>query len=409
MDDRFTEGGGSGKPPKWVLRGEELLNKSTVLLEDLNGTEQRLKEKFTRYKNSPAVIKAKVNEDAYAKSHRSELNKLLAADKSNNRFIGVSSENELLIRVDNIQQINEIYKNIEQVKRHGKAISGIENINAFEPDIIMEKVEPRKDGKFVFKVRLFDFNNFQLNDSIFKLFQEFLKETGTIDFIKTVKYSNELMIHEVSLESLDSLKSFEDFSPVMSVEPMPIIEVTTDDFFIERDIKIPEPDDGTEYPVVGILDTGIADIPQLSSWKIGKRYTNYPEAVLNFSHGTFVAGILNFGDVLEGKEYTGTKGFKIFDAAVVPDQSLESISEGDLIENIREVVEKHSDNIKVWNLSIGIEQEHKNSEFSRLGVALDNIQDENDVLIIKSAGNCENFLDGKPVGRVTGGAILFVH
>lgn len=39
MDDRFTEGGGSGKPPKWVLRGEELLNKSTVLLEDLNGTE----------------------------------------------------------------------------------------------------------------------------------------------------------------------------------------------------------------------------------------------------------------------------------------------------------------------------------------------------------------------------------
>ncbi len=39
-------------------------------------------------------------------------------------------------------------------------------------------------------------------------------------------------------------------------------------------------------------------------------------------------------------------------------------------------------------------------EFSDFGMALDNIQDENDVLIIKSAGNCTNFMRQLPKSRI---------
>lgn len=63
-----------------------------------------------------------------------------------------------------------------------------------------------------------------------------------------------------------------------------------------------------------------------------------------------------------------------------------------MINNIREVIENNQQEVKIWNLSLGTDQEIKNSEFSKLGIALDSIQDENDVLIIKSAGNCGNFL-----------------
>lgn len=404
IDERFTEGGG-GKPPKWILQGDELFKKSEILMEDLNRTEDVLKKKFSEFQGVPAVIKAKLNEDAGAKSHRKELNKFLTADKTNNRFVGVSSDNELLIRIDNLHQLSEIHKNLENFKRNDKAISGIETINAFEPEITIEKVEPRRDGKYLIKIRLFDFNNYQINSSTFSMFKNFLKTNEKIEFIKTVKYSEQLYIHEVSVDSLDSIRSLEKFSPVMSIEPMPLIEIVeNDDFFIEKTIEVPKPDEDLDYPIVGILDSGIADIPQLSPWKYGKRHTNYPKEVLNLSHGTFVAGIINFGDTLEGKQYTGTKGFKILDAAVVPNQKLETITEGDLINNIREVVEKYRESVKIWNLSVGTEPETKNSEFSRLGIALDSIQDENDVLILKSVGNCSNFLENKPTKRVAGGA-----
>ncbi|WP_214846090.1 S8 family peptidase [Exiguobacterium sp. S90] len=404
IDERFTEGGG-GNPPKWVLKGEELIKKSKTLRNDLNKTEDDLKMKFNNFQGVPAVIKAKLNEDAGAKSHRKELNKFLTADKSNDRFVGVSNNNELLIRIDNIHQLDEIYKNIKDFDKHDKAISGIERINAFEPEVTIEKTEPKQDGKYVIKIRLFDFNNHKLNDFTLVMFKEFLKTNREVEFLKTVKYSEQLYIHEVSVDSLDSIKSLEKFIPVMSIELMPLIEVTeNDDFFIEKSFEVPKPEDNLEYPIIGILDSGIADIDQLSPWKYGKRYTNYPNTLLNLSHGTFVAGVINYGDTLEGKEYTGTDKFKILDAVVIPNLKLETITEGDLINNIREVVEENRNEVKIWNLSVGIDQESKNAEFSRLGIALDNIQDENKVLIIKSAGNCSNFQNNMPVKRIAGGA-----
>lgn len=403
IDERFTEGGG-GNPPKWILKGEELHKKATILLEDLNSTKEKLEAKFNEFQGLPTVIKAKINEDAVAKSHRKDLNKFLTADKNNSRFIGISRNQELLIRVDTSNQLTEINQNIEQFKRNDKAISGIEKIDSFEPEILINDLDFKKNGKFILKIQLFDFNNYQLNDAILKVFKNLIDTNENITFMKTVKYTEQLYLHEVSMDSLDSLKVFENFSPIMSIEPMPIIEVGADDFFLNKSIEVPKPENDVNYPIVGVLDSGIADIPQLNPWKHEKRYTNYPSDLLDFSHGTFVAGIINFGDILEEKSYTGTNSFKLLDAAVVPNQRDESITEGDLINNIREVIEYHGREIKIWNLSVGIGEEVKNSEFSRLGIALDSIQDENDVLIIKSAGNCGKFLENQPTGKIAGGA-----
>ncbi|EOP60917.1 hypothetical protein IKQ_06148 [Bacillus cereus VDM053] len=403
VDERFTEGGG-GNPPKWILKGEELYKKSSILLEDLDATASKIEKKFEKFHEVPAIIKAKINEDAIAKSHRKDLNKFLTADKNNNRFIGVSGDQELFIRVDNSYQLEEINRNIKQYQRHDKAISGIESIDSVEPEIRINTMESKNEGKYILKVRLFDFNNYQLNTSILKTFKNLIDTNKNIKFIKTVKYTEELYLHEVSVDSLDAVKSFHDFSPIMSIEPMPIVELGEDDFLPKRNIEIPKPKDNVNYPIIGILDSGIADITQLLPWKYGKRYTNYPSDVLNVSHGTFVAGIINFGDIFEGKEYTGTSGFKILDAAVVPDQRKENITEGDLINNIREVVDMHGDDVKIWNLSVGTRYDFKDTEFSNFGIALDSIQDEYDVLIVKSAGNCRNFLEGKPTNKITGGA-----
>ncbi|MCW2278579.1 subtilase family protein [Heliophilum fasciatum] len=134
------------------------------------------------------------------------------------------------------------------------------------------------------------------------------------------------------------------------------------------------------------------------------RYTSYPETSIDRSHGTFVAGIACFGDILQDKPYTGVSGCKLFDATVFPNPRAESILEADLINNINEVIDRYGDRIKIWNLSLGSKQSTEEKEFSHFGIALDNIQDAKKVLIIKSAGNCNNYINGLEASRISRGA-----
>lgn len=98
------------------------------------------------------------------------------------------------------------------------------------------------------------------------------------------------------------------------------------------------PKEGTDYVTVGVLDSGISNIKSLEPWLVGERQTFYPENLIDSSHGTFVAGVILYGDELEDKEYTGLKGCRIFDGNVFPDLKKETIYEDELINNIREII-----------------------------------------------------------------------
>ena len=52
-------------------------------------------------------------------------------------------------------------------------------------------------------------------------------------------------------------------------------------------------------------------------------------------------------------------------------------------------------------MSLGTMMEAELDRFSEFGMALDNIQDENNVLIVKSAGNCVRFAQGLPKSRIS--------
>lgn len=61
------------------------------------------------------------------------------------------------------------------------------------------------------------------------------------------------------------------------------------------------------------------------------------------SHGTFVAGIINYGDELEDKNWTGTKPFKITEAVIYPNEKFGYIDEPMMVDFMREAVKKHTD------------------------------------------------------------------
>ncbi|MEG6520857.1 S8 family peptidase [Desulfotomaculum sp. 1211_IL3151] len=401
VDERLTEPGGNENIPKWVLRGAPLKTKSELLIDDMVYAYKKIENKFEKYKNIPTVIKAKVIDDAVAKSHRNDISQLFHSKKKDN-IIGFSDNQELYVRIDNIKEIPKILERIDEYEINAKAISAIEEIKIFEP-IIDDTPPTKKEDNYLYKVKLIDFNNYQINKYVLETFKKLLSDNLNCSLLKTVKYSDNLKVHVISTDSLELTQKIQDFSAILSIEPMPLLEVSQDHFFSDTQFPLISPDKNIDYPTVGILDSGIAKIPQLAPWVVGSN-TSYPEEYVDRSHGTFVAGVICLGDIFEGVEYTGLRGCWLFDATVIPDLTKEQVSEADLVDNIREVIQKYRNKIKIWNMSLGSQTEAKLDEFSDFGIALDNIQDENDVLIFKSAGNCKNFINQIPNSRIAKGA-----
>ncbi|CAG7653169.1 hypothetical protein PAESOLCIP111_06716 [Paenibacillus solanacearum] len=400
VDERLTEGGGNDQPPKWVLQGEELQIRSKLLQTNVSSVKENIERKLTKFSYIPAVIKAKISDQALAKSHRSDFVQFFNTLKQD-KIIGFSENHELLIRIDKLAQLSEITQKLNKFEGNAKIISSIESIDTFDPIIELSPVGPEKEVS-VYRIQLFDYKDTLLNKKIFEAFKQLLSNNNHFRLVKSVKYTDNVEMHRVIVDSAEALEELEDFQAIMAIEPMPRMEVVEDDFFDGSTTQIPLPISDISYPIVGVLDSGIADV--LKPWVVGNRYTNYPLDRLNSDHGSFVSGIIGFGDLFEGQSYTGVNGCHFVDCAIFPDRNKETLYEDDLIDNVREAIEKYSDRIKIWNMSIGMGYEVKHFEFSKLGMALDNIQDENDVLIIKSAGNCRNFLSGNPNGRIAGGA-----
>ncbi|MCM0759521.1 S8 family peptidase [Sporomusa sphaeroides DSM 2875] len=399
-DEMLTEGGPS-KSPKWVLHGEKLQERSKQLISGLDEAKEKAVTKINKYKGIPTVLKAKIVDDAVAKSHRVDMLSLFE-ERGEDKAIGFSAEQELLIRVSTVEEYELISRKLVLCELNPKAISSLSAISLLEPIINIQDVNT-KEEKYVLKVTLVDYNNAFLNQKVDEEFKSLLTNKKGIHLDKTVKYSDRLTVHQVLMDNLELLKDFDDYTGIYSIEPMPVLKVLEDSFFNETEFSPVQPVEGENYPVVGILDSGIARIKALESWITGNT-TSYPEEYVNRAHGTFVAGIVGFGDLLEGCNYTGATGCKLYDALVIPDLKKEGCTEADLIDNIREAVEKNKDTIKIWNMSLGSNMEISNTDFSDFGTALDDIQDKNNVWIIKSAGNCDNFARGQANGKITRGA-----
>jgi hypothetical protein len=103
---------------------------------------------------------------------------------------------------------------------------------------------------------------------------------------------------------------------------------------------------------------------------------------------------------LEGKNWTGTKPFKITEAVIFPNAKFGYIDEPMMVEFMRNAIIAHP-SVKVWNFSIGNDTAVMDSQYSDFAKFLDDLQDEHNVLIVKAAGNCNNFVKAAPRGRIT--------
>lgn len=400
IDESGTEGSGSSIMPKWISR-ENIAGKSIYFRQVLQSVEPILNEKTRQNNYVPTVMRLRMNQNALAKRFRSEIASIFNVNKKMN-LIGVNLDNELLLKIDNNNDLRKMILNIAKADQKLLSDSIILGINSIENlEIYSPLIETDINPESKIKVRLFDFGDPELNRILTRAFEIFCLE-NKIEAKSTV-YSADLNIYSLTNVSEDSLDKLQEFDGIQMITEMPNYDITFDELSVEEPVTIKVPIEGREYPVVGILDSGIADIPHLKPWLEKENITYFIDDAVNKGHGTFVAGVLLYGDHLQNESYTGLDGCKLFEAVVIADKNKQSVSEDELIENIRDAVSRNS-HIKIWNLSLGTSTEADLYEFSDFGKALDEIQDHNGVLICKSAGNCERFKHRGPKSRIANSA-----
>jgi len=398
VDERLTEGGGNKEEPKWLLSEQQLKKKSEQLITELDTFKDVFAEREKKQTIIPFIFKAILQEKATAKSRRQHVEKIFDTTRTRSNTIGVIDREELLIRINEIHELHTIAQHIADYRTYNYGLSCLDRIEAFKPYIAIKNIEN-------LKLKLLDFQNYEENQTILRLLERILGKNN-IQF-KRIEYTDSYIIYKIFAQQkpiLDVLKSNDIFESVFSIEPMPKYGVTLDSSIIQEEQPILKPEEGKEYATLGILDNGIKDIPHLKSWMVGERVTSYPDDKINPYHGTIAAGVALYGDILENVTWVGHKGIKLFDATVYPDTTKESIDEDELVSNIKEAIERNHENIKIWNLSISLKGQIEDTNFSDFSKFLDYMQDRYNILICKSAGNCDNFVKGHPKGKLNKGA-----
>ena len=258
-----------------------------------------------------------------------------------------------------------------------------------------------KEDRKHYKVKLKLKNTKQEADLQEKRWENFLEERGI--FYQWKEFFPGYTICKIEDISEELQKEIKNHPEVDFIKPIHRYFLNFQTKVMEKqEVEVLVPEKQVRYPVVGILDNGIAPLTEFQDW-LYQEEISYCKEEKYPSHGSFVAGVLLYGDILSGETWAGGKPLQIFDAAVVPDFSVYQLEEDELYERIYKVVVEHSW-IKVWNLAISIRFPVEKDRISDFGLLLDYLQEKYDVLICKSCGN-GNFVENtKEAGMILQGS-----
>ena len=351
------------------------------LAKEVKEVSDYFKLSFNKWPTLPVVAKVTLKEEALAKSHRPTA----LFSKTTCPIIGTMDYGELLVSAtqSGLDALQRRIKN-NTAKKQTANISAIEKI---EPYIAGEWISRiLKNGSKKVKLKLFDHKDQKRNESLEKAFSEFVgnnelnlnrvrygkQEVLTVDFHKGIEKK---LAGFVGLRSAAPMPEY--FPLDMNLQVTPIGNANLE--------HCPAPLVGEDYPVVGVIDSGVCPKCNLLDPWIVARESYVPLGMEDYGHGTMVAGlVVNSHRINHSDPAFPMSQAKIVDVNVFPKNS--NVSEEDLVEIIEEVVAKYP-SVKVWNLSLGASCPVGCSEFSDFARFLDEMHDEYGCLFVVAAGN----------------------
>ncbi|MEG1711310.1 MAG: S8 family peptidase, partial [Clostridia bacterium] len=167
-----------------------------------------------------------------------------------------------------------------------------------------------------------------------------------------------------------------------------ISDLSPDDFIKKEQQKIMSIPDPTIEPTIGVIDTLFDNSVYFSKWvdyhdMIDNSITKSQE---DYRHGTEVTSIIVDGSRLNPWLNDGCGRFKVRHFGVAVGKHFSSFI---IIKQIKKVVAANKD-IKVWNISLGSNQEINDNFISAEAAVLDQIQFDNDVIFVVAGTNKPN-------------------
>lgn len=255
----------------------------------------------------------------------------------------------------------------------------------------------RKDKEF--KVRFFNYGDTEVNQLVISTFLKNIKDYGlNRNKVRRINYIDSVDVYAVPYLSDDLLNLASHFPGVESISNFTYFESVSQKSLVEEEVvEILHPIDGQEYPRIAIVDSGIGKAnPYLQPWI--EDVDNYViESNQDNYHGEFIAGIINYGHVLnKNMNNVVDSGVKLLDVTILPDTKKEKIREDDLLASLEQALETYSDKYKVWNLSLASNRVCSGyvSEFT---AAIDSMQKRFNVLFVIAAGNTSSSI----INRIT--------
>lgn len=210
-----------------------------------------------------------------------------------------------------------------------------------------------------------------------------LKKLG-IDILSTRILDNQTVyLDEKQVELL-----FEKAPYLVSMATGNLSMLAPDEFVNDGQVEkmtIPDP---TNEPIIGIIDTLFDETVYFNKWV--EYHDLVPKDIYkgsnDYSHGTAVSSIIVDGIKLNPWLNDGCGRFRVRHFGVAVGAEFSSFS---IIKHIKSIVAGNQD-IKVWNLSLGSNQEINDNFISAEASILDRIQSENDVIFVVAGTNKPN-------------------
>lgn len=162
-------------------------------------------------------------------------------------------------------------------------------------------------------------------------------------------------------------------------------DLSPDDFIEEYESDITSiPNPGIE-PTIGVIDTLFDKRVYFSKWVEYHDMVddNIPKGQNDYRHGTAVSSIIVDGPKMNPWLDDGCGRFKVRHFGVTAGAQFSSFT---IIKLIKTIIESNKD-IKVWNISLGSNQEINDNFISAEAAVLDQIQHENDVIFVVAGTN----------------------
>ncbi|MFA0336834.1 S8 family peptidase [Vibrio sp. 10N.222.54.B2] len=364
-----THGGGNSTPHKKVTEAFR-----QELLTSLEQVTRSLQEGYQSSGLEVCTAIVELEDKATAKSHR-------PTDIFNEQtcpFFGDAGYGRMLIA-----STNSGLKALKDKIRTCKTKSGIKSISAIKSISIYEApIEYPLNSDSPLVVRLFRYQDVQSNTLLDRNFEATIDELGC-EWIKHPSESVRLykILSNISLllQNLPEMMSVQSaiISKGITIQPMANSGIE------EEAASFLPPDSDTDYPTVGVVDSGVSSTcPAIAPWIVGKK-SFVPEPFRDLNHGTFVSGMItnsrHFNQDFRFPECQA----KIYSVEVLGD------GVGDIFDIVNAMYEsaEENPNIKVWNLSLGSTAPVSMNEISAMALMLDEFQDKYNCLCVIAAGN----------------------